>query len=128
MDREVLVDQMRRLERELRRKHGPVALLMLVPLESWPDEAWDLVASAKGFNGVSRIEGIRQLIALLRRVVDRELWSRVIFVNVLQTDDPFVTAMTSLHPTRSVVDLHALRVRDFEIPNAVLFTAKKVAA
>ena len=128
MDREVLVDQMRRLERELRRKHGPVALLMLVPLESWPDEAWDLVASAKGFNGVGRIEGIRQLIALLRRVVDRELWSRVIFVNVLQTDDPFVTAMTSRHPTRSVIDLHALRVRDFEIPNAVLFTAKKVAA
>ena len=128
MDREVLVDQMRRLERELRRQHGPVALLMLVPLESWPDEAWDLVASAKGFNRVSRLEGIRQLIDLLRRVVDRELWSRVPFVTVLQTDDPFVTAMTSLHPTRSVVDLHALRVRDFEIPRAVLFTAKKVAA
>ena len=128
MDREVLVDQMRRLERELRRKLGPVALLMLVPLESWPGDAWELVASAKGFNQVSRVDGIRELITLLRRVGDREFWSRIIFVHPLPTNDPFVTAMTSLHPTRSVLDLHALKVRDFDIPRAVLFTAKKVAA
>lgn len=128
MDREALVEQMRRLERELRKQHGPVALLMLVPLESWPDEAWELVVSAKGFNRISRADGIRQLITLLRRVGDREFWSRIIFVHPLRTDDPFVTAMTSLHPTQSVVDLRALHVRDFEIPRAVLFTAKKVAA
>ena len=37
-------------------------------------------------------------------------------------------AMTAWHPTRSVVDLHALDIQGFEIPKAVLFTAKKVAA
>lgn len=128
MDREVLVNQVRRLERELRRLHGPVALLMLVPLESWSPAAWRLVVSTKGFNQLSRAEGIRQLNALLRRVADRELWSRVPFVEVLRTDDPFVAAMTAWHPTRSVVDLHALDIQGFEIPRAVLFTAKKVAA
>jgi hypothetical protein len=128
MDREVLVSQLRRLERELRRQHGSVALLMLVPLESWPEEAWTLVVSAKGFNRITRAEGIRQLIALLEQVVDRELWSRIFRVAPLRTDDPFVAGMISQHPTRSVVDLHALHVEDFEIPKAVVFTAKKVAA
>ena len=127
MDREVLVNQIRRLERELRRLHGPVALLMLVPLESWGD-AWRLVVSTKGFNQIGRAEGIRQLILLLRRVADRELWSRVPFVEVLRTDDPFVAAMTAWYSTRSVVDLHALDIQGFEIPKAVLFRAKKVAA
>lgn len=128
MDREVLVAQMRRLERELRREHGSVALLMLVPLEPFPDETWTLVVSAKGFNRITRAEGIRQLIALLERVVDRELWSRIFRVAPLRTDDPFVSGMASRHPTRSVVDLRALELQGFEIPKAVLFTAKKVAA
>ena len=128
MDREVLVDQIRRLERELRREFGAVALLMLVPIESWPDEAWNLVVSAKGFNRLPRAEGIRRVIAVLERVADQDLWSRIIPVTVLRTDDPFVTGMTSRHPTRSVVDLHALHLQGFEIPKAVLFTARKVAA
>lgn len=128
MDREVLVNQMRQLERELRRQHGPVALLMLVPLESWPDEAWTLLVSAKGFNRITRAEGIRQLVALLESVVDREIWSRVLRVAPLRTDDPFVAGVISRHPTRSVVDLQALEIQGFEIPKAVLFTAKKVAA
>jgi hypothetical protein len=127
MDREVLVKQMRRLERELRRQHGPVALFMLVPIESWGD-AWRLVVSTKGFNRLGRAESIRQLIDLLRRVADREVWSHVPFVEVLRTDDRFVAAMTAWHPTQSVVDLHALEIQGFEIPKAVLFPAKKVAA
>ena len=88
MDREVLVEQMRRLERELRRQFGFVALLVIVPPEFWPDGLWNLVVSAKGFNRLTRVEGIRQVIAVLRQVVDRELWSRITRVTVLRLSTP----------------------------------------
>ena len=129
MDREVLVEQVRKLERELRKRHGPVALLMLVSPDPSIDNDWNVVASARGFNRISQAEGIRQLIALMRRVLVQELWPQIKRVTVFRTDDPFVVAMTgAFHTTRTVVDLHSRQVVGFEIPRGVLFTSKKVAA
>ena len=129
MDREVLVEQIRKLERELRKRRGPVAPLMLVSPDPSIDGDWNVVVSAKGFNRISQAEGIRQLITLMRRVLAKELWPRIKRVTVFRTDDPFVVAMTAaFHTTRTVLDLHSRQVVGLEIPSGILFTSKKVAA
>ena len=48
MDREVLVKQMRKVERRLRQEVGPVAPLMLVPFDPISDEDWNVIVSARG--------------------------------------------------------------------------------
>ena len=129
MDREVLVEQIQKLERELRKRHGPIAVLMLVSPDPSIDDQWHVVVSAKGFNRISRAEGLRQLTTLMRRVLAKDLWPRIMRASVLRTDDPFVVAMTAeFHTIRSVVDLHSRQVVGFEIPRGMLFTSKRVAA
>ena len=129
MDREVLVGEIRKLEAVLRKRHGPIALLMLVSPDPSVDDEWNVVVSAKGFNRISRAEGIRQLTTILRRALGKELWPRIRRATVLRTDDPFVDAMTSaFHTTGSVVELQSRNVIGFEISKGVLFTSKKVAA
>ena len=129
MDREILVEQIQNVERELRRAFGPVSLLMLVSPDPQVDDEWNVIASARGFNRISRAEGIRELIDLLRRTLARRLWSGIKRVTVLRTDDPFVLAMASaFRNTRSVMDMQSCSVSGIEIPKGVLFTSRKVAA
>jgi len=129
MDREVLVRQMRKVERELRQEVGPLALLMLVSADSSADDTWNVIVSARGFNRKTRAEGIREFVDLLRRTLSKSMWPHVQRVTVLRTDDPFVQGMTSeFHPKRAALFLRSCNLFGFDIPKAVLFTSRKVAA
>jgi hypothetical protein len=129
MDRQVLVGQIQKLEREMRKRHGPIALLMLVSPDPAVDDEWNIVVSAKGLDKVSRAEGVRELTSLMRRALAKNLWPGIRRATVLRTDDPFVEAITtSFHTTGSVIDLNSCNVFGFEIAKGVLFTSKKVAA
>ena len=105
MDREVLVKQMRKVERRLRQEVGPVAPLMLVPFDPISDEDWNVIVSARGYNRHSFAEGIRWFIDLLRRTLGRNMWPHVKRVTVLRTDDPFVEGMTAEFRTKRDVTL-----------------------
>lgn len=129
MDREVLVAQIQKLGRELRKQHGPIAVLLLVSPDPSIDDEWNIVVSAKGFNRISRADAIRQMTSLLRGVLAKDFWPRIRRITVFRTDDPFVEALTAaFHTTRSVVELQSWQVIGYEIPRGVLFTSKKVAA
>ena len=129
MDREVLVAEIRKLASELRQHEGPLALLMLVSPDPSVDDDWNIVVSARGFNHRSRAEGVHQLTNLLRRTLSKDVWPKIKRATVLRTDDPFVDAMTSAFRTqRGVLDLRSCNVFGFEIPKAIVFASKKVAA
>src|SRR5262245_29893256 len=129
MDRPILVRETRKLEREVRRLHGPVALLMLVSRDPSVDDEWNIIVSAKGLNRLGWAGDIREIVALLRRVMTPEVWPRIDRVTVLRTDDPFVAAVSSAFRTQaSEIDLNSYHIAGFDLAKAVLLTSKKVAA
>lgn len=126
MDREVLVAEIKKLARELRRRDGPLALLMLV-VDPTVSVHWNVVVSARGLDEKSLIDGIREVIDAIRRTISKELWPSVKGVRVVRTDDPFVTAMTSEYPTRGgVLTLRSCTIEDMEISKALVFVSKRL--
>lgn len=129
MDRQILVKEMQKLARELRRREGPLALLMLVAPDPAVDDDWNIIVSAQGFNRQTRAEGIREFTDLLRQTLSQDMWPKIKRVTVLRTDDPFVEAMASgFHTQRAVLDLQACNVFGFDIPKALVFASTKIAA
>lgn len=129
MDREVLVEEIQKLRRELKEREGPLALLMLVSPDPAVTDDWNIVVSARGFNGKTRAESVRQLTDALRRTVSKKMWPTIRRATVLPTNDPFVHAMTSTFAMEdSVFDLESCSISGFDIPKAIVFTSKKIAA
>lgn len=129
MDRQILVKEMQKLARELRQREGPLVLLMLVSPDPAVDDDWNIVVSAQGFNRKTRAEGVREFTTMLRHTLSADIWPKIKRVTVLRTDDQFVDAMTSTFQTqRAVLDLQTRNVFGFEIPKALVFASKKVAA
>lgn len=127
MDREVLVREIKKLARELEQEQGPLAVLMLVSSGLTQEDDWNVVVSARGFNGKTRAEGIREVIDTLRRTVSKIVWPTISQVTVLRTDDPFVTAVTSsFKPRSSVVEIQSYTIAGMEIAKALIFTSRKV--
>lgn len=129
MDREALVAGFDAVAAELRRRHGPVALLLLLTPDFAVGEMWHVVVSAKRLDGLSRAEAIPRITSLLRETLDRRHWSCVTRVSVLSTTDPFVKAMGTRYPTsRSALELEACNVLGVEIPMGVVLRSRKLAA
>lgn len=129
MDREALVAGFDAVAAELRRRYGPVALLLLMTPDFAVGEMWHVVVSAKRLDGLGRAEAIPRVTRLLRETLDRRLWSYVTRVSVLPTSDPFVQAMGTRYPTsRAAVELEACSVLGIEIPLGVVVRSRKLAA
>lgn len=127
MDREALVEEVQKVVRELRKREGPLALLMLVSPDPSVADDWNIIVSARGFNSKTRAEGVRELTDVLRRTLSKNVWPKIKRVTVLRTDDSFVNAMTSAFETRkSVLDLQSCNVAGFDIPKAIVFASKKL--
>ena len=129
MDHEALVEEVQKLVRKLRQREGPLALLMLVSPDPVIVDDWNIIVSARGFNRKTRADGVREVTDLLRRTLSKNAWPKIKRVTVLKTDDPFVVAMTSAFKTQdSVLDLQSCNVAGFDIPKAMVFASKKLAA
>jgi hypothetical protein len=129
MAQEVLVDELKKLARELEKAVGPVALLMLLPADSASEEAWNVLVSARAFDHRSRKEALNELAAHLRGALSDPVKSSITRATVLKSDDPFVRAMNSaVHIERSKMDLYSRVVSGVEIPHAIVFESKPIAA
>jgi hypothetical protein len=129
MDQTVLVDEIQRLARELRERQGPIALLMLMAPDLSVDGDWNIIVSARGFDKKTRASSVKELTQILRKNLSKTLWPQITRATVLRTNDPFVRAMNATFRTkRSLLQLQSCSVSGFEIPKAIVFESKKVAA
>jgi|SRR5947209_14400309 len=128
MDQEVLVEDFQRVFQELSKQRGPVFLLMLLAPEISSEWDWNVVVSAKGFDGIDRASAIREVVKLLKSTLRDENWRRVLRVTVLKTDDKFVRALTRAHQTKgSVVNLYSANISGIDIPKAIILQSKVAA-
>lgn len=129
MDHQTLVEEIQKLVRRIRQREGPLALLMLVSPDPFVDDAWNIIVSARGLNRKTLADGVKDVTDLLRRTLSRNVWHTIKRVTVLKTDDPFVSAMTSAFKTHDqVLDLQSCNIAGFDIPKAIVFASKKLAA
>jgi hypothetical protein len=129
MDQEVLVRQLRKLAKNLEKKEGPLALLMLLAPDVETENAWNVIVSAHGLDRRSRGNAVKVFTEWLRRDVDQNYWPSIARATVLRTDDPFVRAINSAFRAEdSVVNIQSCNVFGIEIPKAILLESKKVAA
>jgi hypothetical protein len=103
---------------------------MLLAPDAETNDAWNLIVSAHGFDKKSRGSALRQLSESLRENVSKSEWRRIARATVLRTDDPFVRAMnSSFHVAeRPAINLQSYNISGIDIPRAVLFESKRVAA
>lgn len=129
MDNDALVEQLRSLVAETEQEAGPLALFMLLAPTVETDDAWNVIVSAHGFDRKSRGNAIREFTESLRNHVEQSQWSRIARTTILRTDDPFVKAMNAaFHTEHSTINLQSCNIFGIDIPKAVLFESKRVAA
>ena len=129
MDQDLLVVGAAKLAEELEKRVGPLALFMLLAPDTETDDAWHLIVSAPGFDARPRTKAIGEIIDLLRSDLPKAAWERVLRVTVLRTSEPFVRGMnTTFNAEHSVRHLNSVNIAGVEIPRAVLFESRKVAA
>ncbi len=129
MAKEELVADFKTFVRTLEETAGPVALLMLMPIEPGTEQAWTLLVSARTFDGQSKRESIKEVVSHLNSTLSDTVRPRVKRVSILKSDDPFVRAMNStIHAEHSSVDMPSTVVGGVEIPRAIVFESKRIAA
>jgi hypothetical protein len=129
MDQDDLVAGLRKLADDIEHREGPLALFMLLAPDTETDDRWNVIVSAHGFDSKSRGTAIRQLTESLRQNVDESEWHRIARATVLRTDDPFVRAMnSSFHAEQAVMNLQSTNIWGIDIPRALVFESKRVAA
>jgi len=103
---------------------------MLLAPDAETNDAWNLIVSAHGFDKKSRGSALRQLSESLRQNVSKSEWRRIARATVLRTDDPFVRAMNSAFHVaeQPFVNLQSYSISGIDVPRAVLFASKRVAA
>lgn len=129
MDQDPLVTSLEKVATELAQKEGPLALFMLLAPDAETTDRWNLIVSAHGFDRKSRGNAIRQVSELVRERVPESEWPRIARVTVLRTDEPFVRAMNNaVESENKVAYMQSCSVFGVEIPQAVLFQSRRVAA
>lgn len=129
MDQDPLVISLEKVATELAQKEGPLALFMLLAPDAETTDRWNLIVSTHGFDRKSRGNAIRQVSELLRQRVPESEWPRIARVTVLRTDESFVRAMnTAVESENKVAYMQSCSVFGVEIPQAVLFQSRRVAA
>ena len=84
--------------------------------------------SARAFDKRSRKEALEELVTYLQALSDPVKRS-ITSADVLKSDDPFVRAMNSSVPAkRAPVDLYGRVISGIEIPRAIVFESKPIAA
>ena len=129
MAKEELVADFKTFVRTLEETAGPVALLMLMPVEPGTEQAWTLLVSARTFDGQSQRESIKEIVSHLNSSLSDTVRPWVKRVSILKSDDPFVRAMNStIHAEHSSIDMPSTVVGGVEIPRAIVFESKRIAA
>jgi hypothetical protein len=129
MDQDALVADLRKLADDIEHREGPLALFMLLAPDTETNDRWNLIVSAHGFDLKSIGTAIRELSESLRQTVSESEWPRFARATVLRTDDPFVRAMnSSFHAEQSVMNLQSTNISGIDIPRALVFESKRVAA
>ncbi len=129
MAKEELVADFKTFVRTLEETAGPVALLMLMPVEPGTEQAWTLLVSARTFDGQSQRESIKEIVSQLNSSLSDTVRPWVKRVSILKSDDPFVRAMNStIHAEHSTIDMASAIVGGVEIPRAIVFESKRTAA
>ena len=129
MAKDVLVTEFKRFAKKLEKSAGPVALLMLVPDAPGTEEAWIVLVSARAFDKRSRGEALGELATYLQETLSDPVKLSITSADVLKSDDPFVRAMNSSVPAkRAPVDLYGRVISGIEIPRAIVFESKPIAA
>jgi len=122
-----VVTEFKKFAKKLEKRAGPVALLMLVPAGP-SEERWTVLVSARAFNKRSRGEALGELATYLQ-TLSNPVKLLITSADVLKTDDPFVRAMNSSVPAkRAPVDLYGRVISGIEIPRAIVFESKPIAA
>ena len=108
---------------------GPLALLMIIPADPGAEDAWTLLVSARTFDDKPQRESIKTIAGHLNSVLSDSVRPWVKTISILKSDDPFVRAMNSaIHSEHSTVDLISTVVGGVEIPRAIVFESKRMAA
>jgi hypothetical protein len=129
MAKEELVTDFQAFAKTLEETAGPVALLMIMPLEPGVDQAWTLLVSTRTFDGRPQRESIMEVVSHLNSILSDKVRPSIKRVSVLKSDDPFVRAMNSTVPAdHSPIDLVSAVVGGVEIPRAIVFESKRIAA
>lgn len=129
MAKEALVNEFQTLAESLEKAAGPLALLMLLPEEPNSEDAWTVLVSARSFDKKSARESLNEVSAHLNRALSESVKSRIKKATVLKSDDPFVKAMNlAFHANRSSIDIFSTVVAGVEIPRAIVFESKRIAA
>jgi hypothetical protein len=128
MAKEALVTEFRKFAKKLEKRAGPVALLMLVPAGP-SEEVWTVLVSARAFDKRSRGEALGEVATYLREALSDPVKLSITSADVLKSDDPFVRAMNSAVPAeRAPVDIYGRVISGVEIPRAIVFESKRIAA
>lgn len=126
MAEETLVEEMRKVIRQLQRKKGSFVLAMLLATSAEPTAPWNFVLSAEWLDNVSRKQAVNYVMGLLRSHLSRGHWPHILMVSVLRTDDPFVRGLNAAFAAEdSSVMLQDCSVNGFEIPRAILFESHR---
>jgi hypothetical protein len=129
MAKEDLVADFQTFARNLEESAGPVALLMLMPVDPGSEHAWVLLVSTRAFDDQSQRDSIKTIVADLNSFLSESVRPWVKRVSVLKSDDPFVRAMnSSVHAEHSSIDITGRVVGGVEIPRAIVFESKRIAA
>lgn len=129
MDQDLLVSSLENLASELDQNEGGLALFMLLAPDAETTDRWNVIVSANGLDRKSRGNAIRQVSQLLRENIPESEWPRIERVTVLRTDEPFVRAMNAaIESDSKTAYIHSCNVFGVEIPQAVLFRSRRVAA
>jgi hypothetical protein len=129
MAKEELVADFQTFAKALEETAGPVSLLMLMPVEPGTEQAWILLVSARTFDGQSQRESIKKIASYLNSSLSDAVRPSVKRVSILKSDDPFVRAMNStVYAEHSFIDLASTVVGGVEIPRAIVFESKRIAA
>lgn len=128
MAKEAVVTEFKKFAKKLEKRAGPVALLMLVPAGP-SEEVWTVLVSARAFDKRSRKEALGELATYLQETLSDPVKLSITSADVLKSDDPFVRAMNSAVPVeRAPVDLYGRVISGIEIPRAIVFESKPIAA
>jgi hypothetical protein len=129
MAKEELVTDFQALAKTLEETVGPVVLLMLMPVDPGAEKAWTLLISAHTLDSQSERESIKTIASHLNSVLSDTVRPWIKRIAILKTDDPFVRAMNStIHAEHSPIDIISRVVGGVEIPRAIVFESKRIAA
>jgi len=127
MDKEKMVENIRKSLREFAEGQNDYSLIMLIPSEpySLKNTKWSLIISAPWLDKKSHKETLRKLYSLLRKTIPSIELNRLSRISLIKSNDAFVRSVTSeFNVPDGLKDINNSVINGIQIDKAYILRAQ----